>query len=232
MTKFINKKIKVLILFALLCPVVALSQPSRSIASKKSTQKSNQSFSEFSEVSSAYQQGFVEFGLEYPTNFGIHLKYLTYNNFYGRAGIGLMPSKKILKAFEKVSTWMNGDLTEKQSQFLSSIVGSSLHFDVRLGWSPFLKTSKGGPYFELGLSHIRSGAEIQKDILQSVTSKDLFNDKDINAYHVQANISNVTAHVGYQIPFDKISLNLELGIMKGIYTSVSFDETRKHLKCG
>lgn len=154
---------------------------------------------------------FLEFGLEYPINFGMHLRYLVNENIYARFGFGFMPGF-FLDSFEKLSPSF-GYLNEEEAALISKTFENSMYLDFRLAWSPYLKKAGGGPYLELGLSGMLYGkGELKGTDLNKVIANDSFDEsKD---YSAKTNTYNATVHVGYQIPFEKIKLNVEVGLIK------------------
>lgn len=154
---------------------------------------------------------FLEFGLEYPINFGLHLKYLFSDSLYARLGFGFMHGF-FLDSFEKLSPsfgWLNGE----EAELISDTFKNSLYLDFRLAWSPYFKDSGGGPYLELGLSRMLYGKGKLKGInLSKVISDSSF--EESTSYLAKTNTYNATFHIGYQIPLEKLKLNIEVGLIK------------------
>ena len=127
---------------------------------------------------------FLELGLEYPINFGIHLRYLVAENIYARLGFGFMPSF-FLDTFEELSPSF-GYLNEEETRLLSKTFENSIYLDVRLAWSPYLKESGGGPYLELGLSGSLYGkGELTGSNLSKVITNSQFDES--KTYSVKTN---------------------------------------------
>ena len=156
---------------------------------------------------------FVEFGLEYPINFGIHLKYRLSKSIYSRWGLSFMP-EFFLSSFTSLAPSF-GSLSEDQARLISDTFANSIYLDFRMAWAPYLHEFNGGPYMELGLAGLFYGkgklesSQISKAI-QGISNSDLKTDN----YSVKTNAYALTAHVGYQIPFREIKLNIETGIIK------------------
>ena len=165
---------------------------------------------------------FLEFGLEYPINFGLHLKYLLSDSFYARFGLGFMHGF-FLDSFEKLSPsfgWLNGE----EAQLISDTFENSMYLDVRLAWSPYFKESGGGPYLELGLSRMLYGkGKLKGTNLSEVISDSSF--EELNSYSAKTNTYNATFHIGYQIPFEKLKLNIEVGLIKILTASIVSEPT-------
>ena len=160
---------------------------------------------------------FLEFGLEYPTSFGVNLRYLLTDSLYARFGLGFM-SQFFLDSFQKTADTF-GYLNEEEAKLLSDTLKNSLYLDLRLAWAPYLRSEGGGPYLELGLSHSRYGkGELKGITLSQVLSNDSFD--EIKKYSAKTNTYNVNFHVGYQIPFEKVKLNFEIGLIKILYTEL------------
>ena len=153
---------------------------------------------------------FIELGLEYPASFGLNLRYLLTDSVYARLGIGFM-SEFFLESFEKIADSF-GYLNEEEAKLLSDTLKNSLYLDIRLAWAPYLKSDGGGPYLELGLSHSRYGkGELNGMNLSRALDDDSF---ESGRYSAKTNTYNANFHVGYQIPFEKINLNFEIGLIK------------------
>ena len=159
---------------------------------------------------------FLEIGLEYPLNFGLHLKYLLNDNIYARFGFGFMPGF-FLDSFESLSPSF-GWLNEEEAKLIADTFENSMYLDFRLAWSPYFKESGGGPYLEVGLSRILFGkGELQGSQLKKVIEG---NDFELKNYSAKTNTYNVTAHIGYQIPLEKLKLNIEVGLIKILFADV------------
>ena len=153
---------------------------------------------------------FLEFGLEYPINFGLHLKYRLDESLYTRLGLGFMP-RFFLSSFKSLSSSF-GYLSEEEAKLISDAFENSLYIDFRLTWAPYLELSGGGPYMGLGLSRILYG---KGELKGSDLNKALPGTFDtLSKYSAKANTFNITAHIGYQIPFEKVKMNVELGLIK------------------
>ena len=233
------KNLKVLfLLFCFVCSFTAKAEPAI-VDSKSDTEKfqENRDVSSSSElasvdslISSEYSEKseystvsnrFLEFGLEYPTSFGVNLRYLLTESIYARFGIGFM-SEFFLNSFEKIADTF-GYLSEEEAKLLSDTLKNSIYLDFRLAWAPYLKSEGGGPYLELGLSHSRYG----KGELKGLNLSQVLNDDSIDAtlnYSAKTNTYNASFHVGYQIPFEKVKLNFEIGLIK-IFKTELLDET-------
>ncbi len=154
---------------------------------------------------------FVEMGLEYPINFGLHLKYLLNDSVYARLGLGFMPSL-FLDSFEKVSP-VFGWLTKEEASLISDTFENSMYLDFRLAWSPYFKSPDGGPYLELGLSRILYGkGDLRGKFLNKTLASAAF--EESVTYSAKTHTYNATFHIGYQIPLEKLKLNIEAGLIK------------------
>ena len=164
----------------------------------------------------------TEFGLEYPTSFGLNLRYLLTDSVYVRFGLGFM-SEFFLESFEKIADSF-GYLKEEEAKLLSDTLQNSMYMDFRLAWAPYLKSQGGGPYLELGFSHSLFG----KGELNSVNLSHVLDDNSfgVEKYSAKTNTYNANFHVGYQIPFEKMKLNFEIGLIKILYTEL-LDVTSK-----
>ena len=156
---------------------------------------------------------FLELGLEYPVNFGVHLRYFVAKTIYSRLGISFMP-KFFLDSFEKLSPAL-GYLNEEESRLISDTFENSMYLDFRMAWIPYAQEpiNQGGPYLELGLSGIFFGSgELKGSHLRKVITAGQF--EELKNYSVKTNAYNATIHAGYQIPLDKMKLNVEVGLIK------------------
>ena len=176
--------------------------------------------------SNIYSEGltsnrFLEVGLEYPINFGANLRYLLTDSVYVRFGVGFM-YQFFLESFEKIADSF-GYLNEEEAKLLSDTLKNSMYVDFRLAWAPYLKSEGGGPYLELGFSHSRFGkGELKGITLSKVLEDDSFD--ETAKYLARTNTYNANFHVGYQIPFEKVKLNFEIGLIKILHTEL-LDET-------
>ena len=160
---------------------------------------------------------FLEVGLEYPTSFGINLRYLLTDSVYVRFGLGFM-SQFFLESFEKIADSF-GYLNEEEAKLLSDTLKDSFYLDLRLAWAPYLKSEGGGPYLELGFSHSFFG----KGKLKGITLSQVLGDDSFDGnknYSAKANTYNANFHLGYQIPFEKVKLNFEIGLIKILHTEL------------
>lgn len=160
----------------------------------------------------------LEFGLEYPTHFGIHLKYLLNSKVYARLGAGLMHTF-FLSPFEQMAPSF-GFINEDEVLVISETLKDSVHVDFRLAWIPYLGESGGGPYLEAGISHTRYGGKIglKGSQLNKVIPGEKFD--ELKDYAPTTNTTRGTFHVGYQVPLEKINLNIEVGVAKIFTVSI------------
>lgn len=159
---------------------------------------------------------FIELGLEYPASFGLNLRYLLTDNVYARLGVGFM-SEFFLKSFENIADSF-GYLNQEEAKLLSDTLKNSIYLDFRLAWAPYLKSDGGGPYLEIGLSHSRYGkGELNGKNLSHALDDDSF---ESGRYSAKTNTYNANFHVGYQIPFEKLNLNFEIGLIKIFQTEM------------
>lgn len=187
-------------------------------AAKKHTSEENQAIRNLlSIIQKTRAHRFMELGLEYPLNFGVHLRYIASDTIYTRMGLGFMPNF-FLNSFERLAPSF-GYLNEETAQVISNTFQNSMYINMGLGWSPYLKETGGGPYIELGVSHNLLGKGEFKGSLLSKTIENESFDETKN-YSAKTNTYNATVHVGYQIPFEKIKLNIELGLIKILYAEV------------
>ena len=202
-----------------------ISQPKES-ASELEQAASNESELKqvFDAKDSLLSQPFLELGLEYPMNFGIQLKYLFYEFSYVRFGFGFM-SGFFLESFEKLSSSF-GYLNQYESRVFSDTFKSSMYLDFRLGWIPYFKETGGGPYIELGLSNTLLGkGELKGVNLSKAINENTFEEREI--YSAKTTSYNATVHIGYSIPFEKVKLNLEVGLVKILHTTfMDLDESQ------
>ncbi len=163
------------------------------------------------ESSARPRRRFVELGLEYPLAFGLHGKYMLSDQWHIRAGAGFM-AEFFLSGFSKIMPY-TGYLEEAEIQLISDILKNSLCAEIRLGWAPYFKEG-GGPYLELGLSHASYGkGEVRGSVFNEAGGFGDDMDEE-SLYSAKTNILSGSLHLGYQIPFERLRLNLELGLLK------------------
>ena len=159
----------------------------------------------------SFRKRSLEIGIEYPTHFGLNLKYYLENTVYTRVSVSFMGSI-FLEAFEKTMPFF-GYYNQAESQFISDALSDSLYTELRFGWFPWSENKNGGFYMEAGLSgSFFGGGDISGTNLSAVLADSGFN-PDEN-YIVRTNTINGTFHVGYQILIEKLTLNLEAGIIR------------------
>ena len=161
----------------------------------------------------------LEIGLEYPINFGVHLRYIISKNVYSRLGLSFMP-RFFLNSFEKLSSSL-GYLNAEEAKLISKTFENSMYVDFRLAWAPHLQNPSimGGPYLELGLSGMFFGnGKLEGAQLKKVITDERF--EELQKYSIKTNAFNATVHAGYQIPFEKIKLNFEVGLIKILDTHI------------
>ena len=165
----------------------------------------------------AVERNFFETGLEYPLNFGLHFKYFAGPDFYTRLGFGFIPGF-FLKSFESLVPSF-GILREQEARLISNTLKNSLYTDLRIGWSAYAEESQGGPYLELGLSGIFYGnGNLRGSSLNQALNLSSF--EESKTYSIKTRSFNGSVHIGYQIPFEKINLNIELGLIKILYADL------------
>lgn len=187
------------------------------------TQENKQLFTFLNEkpvqTNAFHNQRFIELGLEYPINFGVHLRYLLGESFYTRFGLSFMP-RLFLNSFKKLSPSF-GYLNEEEADLISNTFENSIYIDFRLAWAPYLQKSVmgGGPYLELGLSGTFYGnGELKGAHLSKVITNSSF--EELKTYSVKTNAYNATVHAGYQIPFEMVKLNIEVGLIKILHADI------------
>ena len=169
------------------------------------------------ETETSNQNRFFEFGLEYPTNFGVHLRYPLMDGIYTHFGLGFMP-EFFLNSFEQFAPSI-GHFNEEEAKIISNTFKNSIYLDFRFSWVPYFKQFKGGPYLEIGASGIFFGnGELKGSTLSKVLPQTEFD--ELKKYSAKTNSYNATVHVGYQIPFEKVKLNIEVGLIKIIKTDI------------
>ena len=170
------------------------------------------------ETNPALEYNFFEAGLEYPTNFGLHFKYFAEPEIYFRLGFGFMP-KFFLTSFEESFMSAFGILREQEAKVISKALQNSLYTDLRIGWSAYARKSQGGPYLELGLSGIFYGeGQLSGGALRSALNISGLDES--KHYSIKTRAFNGSFHIGYQIPFERMNLNIELGLIKILYADI------------
>ena len=163
-----------------------------------------------------YVDTFIEVGLEYPLNFGVHGKFHVNDSFYTRLGLGFTPAL-LVGGFKRLAPSL-GYLNRQEADLIGDAIQNSLFGSLRFGWLPYTK-KVGGPYMELGLIGLMWGkGETSATALNEAIGTDL-NQAGNNRYSVKSNLVGGTFHIGYQIPIEKhVRLNVELGVLKILYS--------------
>ncbi len=160
----------------------------------------------------------LEVGFEYPLNFGAHIKYYLNQNFYSRLGFGFM-AEFFLGSFAKLTPYL-GYLNNHETSVISHIFENSFYTDFRFGWFPYSQSSDGGPYVELGVSGMFFG----RGQVSGFTLSKALNLENLDStghYSVKTNAYNGTFHIGYQIPFERLKINIEAGLIKIFHTQLT-----------
>ena len=153
---------------------------------------------------------FVELGLEYPLAFGLGGKIMLSDQWHARLGAGFM-GEFFLSGLSKISSYI-GYHEEAETALISEILKNSLYGDFRLGWAPYFKEGQGGPYLEFGLFHASYGkGEAAGGALNESLGFDLEEEK---TYSIKTSALGGSFHAGWQIPFERLRLNMELGLIK------------------
>ena len=169
-----------------------------------------------SQSNSLFDYSTVEVGFEYPLNFGTHIKYYLSKNFYSRLGVGFM-AEFFLGSFAKLAPYL-GYLNNHEATVISHIFESSFYTDLRFGWFPYAQSSDGGPYLELGVSGMFFGrGQVSGFTLSKALNLEL---DSVGHYSIKTNAYNGTLHIGYQIPFERLKLNIEAGFIKIFHTQL------------
>ncbi len=166
---------------------------------------------------SSFGSSMLEIGFEYPLNFGTHVKYYVSENFYSRLGVGFM-AEFFLGSFAKLMPYF-GYLNNHETSLISEIFKNSFYTDLRLGWFPYAQSAKGGPYVELGVS----GMFLGRGKVSGFTLSKSLNLEDLDStgyYSLKTNAYNGTFHIGYQVPFERLKINIEVGIIKILHTQL------------
>ena len=153
----------------------------------------------------------IEVGVEYPINFGLHVKTRINGDFYTRFGFGFV-TEFFLGSFSKLAPNL-GYLNQQEADLISDVLKNSLYTEVRLGWSPYYEKHAGGPYIELGVSGMFLGkGETSGFTLSKAIG---VGDESQSHYSVKSNTYNANLHIGYQLPIEKhINLHVEVGVLK------------------
>ena len=154
----------------------------------------------------------VEIGIEYPLNFGVHLKSRINGDFYLRFGSGFV-TEFFLGSFAKLAPNL-GYVNEHEALLISEAFKNSLYGDLRLGWSPYYKKHAGGPYIEVGASGFFFG---KGEVSGFTFGKAINTDGELSdsKYSTRPKSYAANLHLGYQIPIEKhININIEVGAIK------------------
>ena len=153
----------------------------------------------------------VEVGVEYPINFGLHVKTRINGDFYTRVGFGFV-TEFFLGSFSKLAPNL-GYLNQQEADLISDVLKNSLYGEVRVGWSPYYEKHAGGPYIELGVSGMFLGKGETSGFTLSKAIE--VGDESQSHYSVKSNTYNTNLHIGYQIPIEKhIHMHIEIGVLK------------------
>ena len=163
----------------------------------------------------------VEFGLEFPTYFGVHAKVSQNENFYTRFGVGVVHSVTLKTPLAAQLMNMTSSLKENEMSLVVDTLANSVYLGLSFG---IRQSSRAGSYLELGYSNIfrfePKGIEVK--FIQDTLGRE-FTSNEVS-YDVKATLHNGTLHAGYMFPLSKhVSLSAELGVIKPLYAQVSLD---------
>ncbi len=163
----------------------------------------------------------LEFGLEFPSHFGIHTKISQHEHIYARLGAGIVHSVMLRTPFASQLMNMTSSLKDDEMSLIIDTVSDSIYIGASLGYR---QSVRSGFYGEIGYSNIFrvEPKEVMVKSIQEALGRD-FGENAVN-YNVRASVHNATLHTGYMFPLSKhLSLSAELGVMKPFYTQVSLD---------
>ncbi len=165
----------------------------------------------------------VEFGLEFPTYFGMHTKISPYPNVYTRLGVGMVSN--FMLGVPGVSAFMGSlspDYGSEHIKFAFDAIDSALYGSLSIGYRMM---EREGFYAEFGYSviHKVGGSELPLSEMSSILNQsDLIAVSAENPMSkVNTTLHNGTLHAGYMLPLSsKVSLSTELGVIKPFLVSV------------
>ena len=166
----------------------------------------------------------IEFGLEFPTYFGMHAKISPHPHLYTRLGVGFVSDLMIgVPGVSKFMAYLSPDYKSEHIQFAFDVINNSLYGSVNLGWR---LQEREGFYAELGYSiiHKVGGSELVKDKDNESTlgQLNLTSERLLEGTRVNTTLHNGTLHVGYMFPLSaRVNLSTELGLIKPLYSRVS-----------
>ena len=166
----------------------------------------------------------IEFGLEFPTYFGMHTKISSHSNLYTRLGFGFVNNVMIgVPGVSQFMGYLSPDYESEHIQFAFDVINNSLYGSVSIGWR---MQEREGAYAEIGYSiiHKVGGSELVKDEdNESVLEKlHLTSERLLEGVRVNTTLHNGTLHVGYMFPLSaRVNLSMELGLIKPLYSTVA-----------
>lgn len=166
----------------------------------------------------------IEFGLEFPTYFGMHTKISSHSNLYTRLGFGFVNDVMIgVPGVSQFMGYLSPDYESEHIQFAFDVINNSLYGSVSVGWR---MQEREGAYAELGYSiiHKVGGSELVKDKdNESILGQlNLTSERLLEGTRVNATLHNGTLHVGYMLPLSaRVNLSTELGLIKPLYSRVA-----------
>ena len=173
----------------------------------------------------------IEFGLEFPTYFGMHTKISPHPHLYTRLGVGFVNNLMIgVPGVSKFMAYFSPDYKSKHIQFVFDVINNSLYGSVSVGWK---MQEREGVYAEVGYSiiHKVGGSELVKDkdnksVLEQLN---LTSERLLEGTRVNTTLHNGTFHVGYMFPLSaRVNLSTELGLIKPLYSKVAVQHGKEN----
>ena len=163
----------------------------------------------------------VEFGLEFPTYFGVHAKISQQDqNLYMRLGSGVVHSVMLETPFaSQLMNWTSA-LEDNEMSLVIDSLSNSIYAGLSFGYR---QSARSGFYGELGYSSIfrLEPKEVPVESIQNVLNRTLGAEV---TYDVQATLHNGTFHGGYMLPLSQhVSVSAELGLIKPLFVQVGLD---------
>ena len=168
----------------------------------------------------------LSFGGDIPFHTGMQFRYNWSTQYYTKLSGGFA-LELFIDNYHKVLKEMG---VLEHNNLLSSSLANSVVFDARLGWTMSIYE---GPYIELGYGAMLwgKGEVLGKDINSSIRSQGGLSDNT----HYQVEITNhgPLVHIGYRfILIDKLTLNMDLGVYKPLFSSASLNYGNESVSSG
>lgn len=158
----------------------------------------------------------VEAGMDLPVQMiGAKMRFNINDHFFGVGGMGFTSASMAQLLAD--SSYTFGQTSKETSEVLGASLEKSLYLNLQLGYD--FKRS-GGWYIMGGYSvFLNGGGHASGNEIEGLVGRDLVAITASQNAHVESNVHNLTAHLGYSWFFDMFAFYWEFGLVKPVYAT-------------